>query len=299
VDLRRLEVFASVYANRSFSKAAEEVLLTQPTVSGHIKTLEEELGVKLFDRLGRGVVPTRAADVLFDYAKRILGMVKEARAALEAFSGGLRGELVVGGSTIPGQFVLPAVVGRFRAVHPQVSVVLHISDTGGVVEKVLKGDVELGVVGAALNEPKVAFTPLMDDELVVICPEDHPLNGARITPQELVEHPFVMREPTSGTQMVFFQALEAAGVSVRELEMAARMGSTTALIQAVRSGVGLGVVSRMAVDGQVGCGGIGFVEVQGLRLTRRFYLATLKGRTHSPAAKAFIGMCMAGLDMEE
>ena len=140
MDLRRLQVFTKVYECRSFSRAAEEVLLSQPTVSGHIKSLETELGVNLFDRLGREIIPTRAAEILIDHARQILEMVEQAQRAVDAYLGRLRGELLLGGSTHPGQYVLPEIIGRYRLLHPEVQVILTIGDTGQITEKVLKGE---------------------------------------------------------------------------------------------------------------------------------------------------------------
>ncbi|MBI4799608.1 MAG: LysR family transcriptional regulator, partial [Desulfarculus sp.] len=154
MDLRRLQVFAKVYECRSFSRAADEVLLSQPTVSGHIKSLETELGVRLFDRLGREILPTRGAELLYGHAKAILEMVEEAQRSVDAFLGRLRGELLVGGSTIPGQYVLPEFIGRFRLLHPEVRVTLAIGDTGEICEKVLRGGLEVGLVGAVLDDDR-------------------------------------------------------------------------------------------------------------------------------------------------
>lgn len=125
MDLRQLEVFVQAVRTRNFSKAAESLQLTQPTVSEHTRLLEEELGARLFDRFGRETVPTRAADLLLTYAKRLLALRSEAHQALEQFMGHLTGELAIGASTIPSEYVLPAVIGRFGDRYPKVSVALR------------------------------------------------------------------------------------------------------------------------------------------------------------------------------
>ena len=295
MDLRRLQVFAKVYECRSFSRAAEEVYLSQPTVSGHIKSLEEELGVRLFDRLGREILPTKAAELLFGYAQRILSMVGEAQRSVDAFLGRLRGELVVGGSTIPGQYVLPAFIGRFRLLHPEVKVTLHIGDTRQIVEQVLSGDLEAGVVGASLEEERLAFTPLDADEVVLVAWPGHPY-GDKIKPKDLSQAPLVFREPGSGTGMFVAKALQAAGVELGDLSIVAQMGSTMAVLQAVRAQVGLGFVSRRAVSEDLEAGKVREVTVPGLKLKRQFYLVSRNKRTHSPAAQAFMALCLAGLE---
>src|SRR5258707_5542219 len=126
MDVRRLEIFAKVAELGSFSRAAEALFLTQPTISEHIRALEDELGVQLLDRLGRGATPTRAGELMLGYARRMLALSREARQALDQFQGRLSGQLVVGGSTIPGEYLLPALIGQFKAKYPDISISLLI-----------------------------------------------------------------------------------------------------------------------------------------------------------------------------
>src|SRR3990172_1855834 len=142
MDLRQLDIFVKIVDLKSFSKAAEAVYLTQPTVSGHIQSLEEELGIKILDRLGREVVPTRAGKVLYDYARRLVALRDEARQALDQLTGRMKGEIVLGGSTIPGEYLMPTMIGRFRDKYPEVTVVLKIGDTTDIVNRVLDGECE-------------------------------------------------------------------------------------------------------------------------------------------------------------
>lgn len=295
MDLRRLEVFAKVYQRRSFSRAAEEVLLSQPTVSGHIKSLEDEIGVRLFDRLGREVMPTRAAELLYGYATRVLELVQEAQDAVDAFLGRLRGELTVGGSTIPGQYVLPALIGRFRLLHPEVKVTVEVGDTAEVTGRVLTGELEAGVVGAASEDDRLACTPLMDDVVALTAWPGHPLADHEVEPEELYDTPMVWREPGSGTGMFVSRALKAADVSPDKLQIAAQMGSTMAVMQAVRAKAGVGFVSRRALSDELAAGRLVEISVRGLDLKRSFYLVTRRERTHSPAAGAFLALCMTDL----
>ena len=293
MDLRRLQVFAKVYECRSFSRAAEEVLLSQPTVSGHIKSLEEEIGVQLFDRLGREILPTRAAVLLYDYAARILGLVDEARSAVDAFLGKLRGRLELGGSTIPGHYLLPELMGQFHLVHPDVRITLAIGDTDQVVARVLRGELELGVVGALRPDERLVFTPLMEDKVAVAAWPEHRLLPGPVSLEELVRHPVILREPGSGTRSFVAQVLKDAGLKLEDLKVAAEMGSTLAVLMGVRSRVGLGFISHRALEDDLASGRVVELKVKGLDLTRNFYLVTRKGRTHSPEARAFIALCLA------
>jgi DNA-binding transcriptional LysR family regulator len=223
-------------------------------------------------------------------------MVEEAQRAVDAFLGRLKGELLVGGSTIPGQYVLPEFIGRFRLLHPEVSVILSIGDTGEVTERVLRGDLELGVVGAALEEDRLAFSPLMDDQVVLAAWPGHPLAGRRLQPADLLETPVVLREPGSGTRMALARAMKKAGLELKDLTVAAQMGSTMAVLQAVRARVGVGILSRLALGDELAAGRVIELDLPGLDLKRQFYLVTRRRRTHSPAAQAFMALCLADLD---
>lgn len=289
MDLRQLEVFVGVYDLRSFSRAASALRLTQSTVSEHVRLLEDEVGTRLFDRLGRETVPTRAGELLYGYARRMLDLRTEARQALDQFLGQVTGTLTVGASTIPGEYVLPPVIGRFRARHPRVSITLHISDSRGIVQAVVDGQVDLGVVGADPGNRTLEARALMPDELVVIVPPGHPWAGrAEATLEELRREPLVVREPGSGSRQALERALEDAGSSLGEMNVIAEMGSTGAIKQAVKAGVGLSIMSRRAVEDECRLGLLGGVRLRELTVTRQFYVVTHAGRSRSPLCRAFL-----------
>ena len=297
MDLRQLEIFAKVAEMGSFSRAAEALHLTQPTVSEHIRALEDELGVRLLDRLGRGTATTRAGQLLLSYASRILALSREARQALEGYQGRMRGELIVGGSTIPGEYLLPSVIGRFREKFPEVSTTLVIGDSQSVVDWVADGRVELGVVGARLPQRGLEFHDLSPDEEVVVIPVGHPWQGrAQVTLEELAREPLLIRERGSGTRAAFESALERAGVDLGSLRVAGEMGSNQAIKQAVKAGMGVTVLSRIAVEEESRQGVLGFLRVQGLAVTRGFYVVTHRERSRSPVAEAFRLVLEGGSD---
>jgi DNA-binding transcriptional LysR family regulator len=288
MDLRQLEIFAKVAGLRSFSRAAEALHLTQPTVSEHIRTLEDELGVRLLDRLGRGTGTTRAGLLLLSYATRILALSREAREALEGFQGRMRGELVVGASTIPGEYILPVLLGRFREKFPEVSTTLVIGDSQAVVDWVVEGRVEVGVVGARLPRRGLEFRELMPDEEVVVVPAGHPWQGrAEISLDELAGAPLLIRERGSGTRAALEKALERAGIDLGALRIVGEIGSSQAIKQAVKAGMGITIISRIAVEEDCRQGLIAFLRVRDLAVTRAFHLLTHQERSRSPVAEAF------------
>jgi DNA-binding transcriptional LysR family regulator len=289
MDLRRLEIFAKVAELGSFSRAAEALFLTQPTISEHVRALEDELGVQLLDRLGRGATPTRAGQLLLGYARRMLTLSREAHQALERFQGRMSGELVVGGSTIPGEYVLPALVGQFKAKYPDISISLLIGSTRQVSDWREEGRVEVGVVGARPAARTLAARELMADELVVVVAATHPwARRGTITLADLQAEPMVVRERGSGSRDAVEHALHEAGIAPATLRVVGEMGSTQAVKQAVRAGVGIALISRRAVEDECRAGLLACVKVKDLRVARAFYLVTHRDRTRSPLAQAFV-----------
>lgn len=289
MDLRQLEVFAGVYELRSFSRTASALRLTQSTVSEHVRLLEEELGTRLFDRLSRETVPTRAGELLYGYAKQMLSLRSEARQALDQFLGQVTGTLLVGASTIPGEYVLPPIIGRFRERHPRVSITLQISDSRGIVQSVLDGQVDVGVVGADPSGRGLEVKPLMPDELVVVVPAGHAWEGrAAATLDELRSESLIVREPGSGSRQTLEDALEAAGRSLLDMHVVAEMGSTSAIKQAVKARVGVSVMSSRAVEDECRLKLLACVKLQDVPVTRHFYVVTHASRSRSPLCRAFL-----------
>jgi len=291
MDLHRLAVFVKVYELKSLSRSAEAVYLSQPTVSGHLKGLEQELGVHLFDRLSRGVAPTAAADLLYDYARRLLALRDEALAAVTGLSGQVRGRLLVGGSTIPGQYLLPVHLAELRRRYPELEVSLAVAGTQSIGQQVEAGQLELGVIGARLDSPRLNYAPCFEDELVLALEAGHAWAGrGEIGVRELRNLPFLLREAASGTRMVTARALEGLGLKLSELKIVAELGSTEAVRQAIRSGLGASILSRLAVEEDLKSGRLVQLAVKGLSLKRDFYLVTRTGRSLSPGGQALFNL---------
>lgn len=288
MDIRRLEAFAKVYEHKSFSKAAAELFLSQPTISTHVAGLESDLGVVLFDRMGRQVLPTQAADVLYVYAGKIFENLEGARAEVAALQDRIAGVLVLGGSTIPAHYLLPGLLAGFRQNHPDVTIELRVGDTREIVEMVAAGDLICGMVGAEMERPDLEFVPLFEDSLVVIAAPGFVDCDAEISAGELGAHPWVMREPGSGTRRALEAALTAAGLDIRELKTAAGVESTQAVIQFVRAGLGISAVSRLAASEHVESGRLVEIPVKGLAMERWFYLVYHRRRHFFPAVRSFM-----------
>ncbi|HWR21075.1 MAG TPA: selenium metabolism-associated LysR family transcriptional regulator [Verrucomicrobiae bacterium] len=289
MDLHTLELFCRIVESGSFSKAANAFYLTQPTVSGHIKKLEEEVGVRLLDRLGHRTTPTKAGDLLYHYAKRILALRQETQQALDELRGGLKGELILGASSVPGGYLLPPLIGRFRAQYPDISVVLKVSDSKEIIEAVITGAYEVGAVGAQFDDGRIEYQKFAEDEMVLVVPPTHPWASRRsVRVKELPSQPFLIRERGSGTRKILEQALEQHHLSMGAFKVIGEMGSNEAIRQAVKTGGGIAIISKLAVASDLKCGELTAIPVAGLKLTRPFYLVTHRHRSRSPICNAFL-----------
>ncbi len=270
IDLRKLEIFLKVYETRSFSKASKSLYLTQPTITLHIKDLEESLGVKLLDRNTRKVVPSKAGKVVYEYGKEIVKLLKEMEKELEVFRDEKRGVIEIGGSTIPGQYILPRIIKKFTEKNPQISIFLKVGDSKEIVEKVIKGDFDLGMVGAVFKNKELVYVPCYEDEIVLIAPSDFPKE--KINLEELYHISLIRREEGSGTWKNVMDTLQSRGLDILKLKIIGEMGSTEAVKEAVKSGLGCGFVSSLAIELEKELGLLKVVKIENVSIKRKFYL---------------------------
>lgn len=289
MDIHRLEVFCRVLELKSFTKAGEAVFLTQPTVSEHIRALEEELGEKLVDRLGREVLPTPAGKILYQYARDLIRIRNSAVQAIKKFKGDLSGHLLIGGSTIPGTYILPAILGSFKTRYPSILVTLKIGGSGEIVEKLIEGSLEVGLIGVRWDDRRILLEEIFSDELILVVYPEHPwAKRENVAPDELAGEPFILRERGSGTRMVMNQALESHGFAPARLSAVAEMGSTEAVRQGIKARIGISILSSLAVAEDLDRGTLVGVPINGMKLSRSFYLAQRKNRQPSPLCAAFL-----------
>ena len=248
MDLWQLNIFCKVIELKSFSKAGKAIHLSQPTISSHIKDLEAYFDCRLIDRLSKEATPTKAGELLYGYAKRILALRDETETALAEYNGKIRGRLVIGGSTIPGTYLMPQLIGDFKKKYPDVIVSLVIGDTDHIIESILNGSLELGIVGAKAETQKIIQKKLIEDEMRLIEPAGHRWAGEkRVSLKRLFSEPFILRERGSGTLKSLHQSLIGLGYSVESLKVIAELGSTQAICQGIKSGAGVSIISTLAV----------------------------------------------------
>ncbi|MBW2094432.1 MAG: LysR family transcriptional regulator [Deltaproteobacteria bacterium] len=289
-DLRQLEIFRKVVELKSFSRAAERVFLAQASVSERIATLERLVGTKLLNRLGRQVVPTRAGELLYKHAILLLDMKETAALEMEDFLGLKRGEIRVGGSTIPGEYILPRVIGAFHAKYPRISVTITISDTGDIEKRVIEGELDLGVVGSKSSNRILQVRRIWRDDLVLAVSREHPwATKKEVLPEELAGQSFILRERGSGTLQTTKEYLEKmipGGTDA--LHVVARFGSSTAVKEGIKAGVGVSIISSRAVKTELDMGLLKAIKIKDHPMSRSFYLIRDKRRIASPPCQAML-----------
>ena len=289
-SFRELEIFSKVVELESFSKAAEAVYLVQASVSERIASLEKKIGTRLLDRLGRKVVPTAAGELLYKHAILFLEMKETAQLEIERFMGLEQGNISMGGSTIPGEYILPDLIGRFNQQHPHLAVKLSIADSSEIENRVLEGQLEMGVIGTKSQHANLLCRQLWQDELVLAVPVRHPWARRKaVSLQELWEAPFILRENGSGTLKILDACLRKSGKDgTRTFNVSARFGSSTAVKEGIKAGLGLSILSARAIETEVQAGLLKALKVKGLPMSRAFFLIRNKMRIASPSCQAML-----------
>jgi len=286
-ELRQLEIFKRVVELRSYSKAAESVRLAQASVSERIATLERMVGTKLLDRIGREVVPTKAGALLYRRAVKHLELKNQTCLELEEFLGIRRGSVEIGGSTIPAEYILPGMIKRFRESYPDVFVRLRIGDSDEISRLVSEGTLEFGVVGSRGRTRGLVYEEIWKDELVLVVHPSHPWSRRRsVSLKELCREPFIQRESGSGTRQMLERCLRnESSPGLETFHVVAQLGSSTAVKEGIRNGLGVSILSRRAVEGDARACGLKIVPLKSLKLHRSFYLIRDRRRTQSPLCR--------------
>lgn len=288
MELDHLRAFLAVVRHRHFTHAAEELYLTQPAVSQQVKALEASVGAKLLDRVGRRIELTEAGKVFEQQARAILAQVELAREAVQALTGLERGLVRIGASTTPGIYLLPCVIGEFRARYPGVGVTLELANTLHVEQMILDNAIDLGFVGAHLATREVARTPFLEDELVACVGALDPLaKRGRASRRELAGREFVVREKGSATRRLTEEWFRRHRL---ELRTGLELASPEAVKRAVAAGLGATVTSRFSIGWEARHGLLVPLRVPGLPIRRQLSLIRRKDKTPSQAMEAFLAL---------
>ncbi len=292
LTLHQLRTFRAVAEQLSFSAAALELSISQPSVSYQVKELETVLGLPLIDRLGKRVRLTEAGQVLYEYARRTLALLDEAALVMEQMRGIERGTLRVGASTTVGIYVVPLALGGYKKLHPNLAMSLEIGSRDSLQDRLKQCALDVAVLSLHVADPDLVTTPFMEDELVMVVPAGHPLADRRgLTLRDFAGESFLIREPESGTRLAVELAARHAGV---DLKVGMELGSNGAIKHAVEAGLGVAVLSSRAVELERRGGGLVVVDIEGFPIRRPWSIVHLR-RRHLPSAVAqFIDYLRAG-----
>ncbi|MDH7576510.1 MAG: selenium metabolism-associated LysR family transcriptional regulator [Bacillota bacterium] len=284
-----LHTFNIIVEKKSLTKAARALHLTQPAVSKQLRGLELYYGTPLFHRTTREVELTEAGKIVYEHSRRVMEMIQKSREEVQVLTSTVRGELLLGASTIPGEYILPGIIGPFQQCYPEVKVRLEIGDSREVASKVLEGEFELGVTGIFFKNPTLRQELFFEDELVVIVPCKHRFAGREnIGLEEVLEEPMVARESGSGTRTVVEGKFAALGISPAALKIKMEMGSNEAVLNAVAAGHGISLISLLAARPRAQAGKIFYLRIADLPLKRPLYFITRKNRESSVLLKTFL-----------
>lgn len=289
MDFRQIEAFVNVVKYKSFSKAADASFLTQPTISTHVSTLEKELGVQLINRQGKEALPTRQGKILFKYSINLLNTREKAVFSLQSFSNEIDGVLEIQASSVPGEYMVPSLMAKFKQKYPLVKFYLEQSDSSRVEDNLLEQKGEIGFIGYR-GTSNLFYEKLISDPMVLITPRSkkfEALAGEEIRIRDFINEPFVWREQGSATRKEFEDKIAAMGYNPKQMNVVARLNSMEAIKQAVSDGLGISIISRIAVECNLDCRKFLTFEIKDVNLDRDFYLAWNKSAALSPTAETF------------
>jgi len=291
LDIRQLEVFVSVCRSGSFSKAAKELYLTQPTVSSHIVQLEKELGTHLFERRGRNTVPTEAGERLYPYALGVLDLMQKTRESFSAYTNEYKGTIQIVASQTPGNYLLPRLLKTFQEQFPEIRMDLSILNSEVVIEKLLNYEADIGFVGSEYDNDQLELIPFEEDHLVVIASQQSPLKnktnaGGEIRIEDILGFPFVLRKRGSATLKTFEKTLVAhGGRELGSMNIVMEVDSIEGVKNFVKEDLGVSVLSHHCISDQDEL--LSF-NIEGMELKRQFYSVHHKNRVMSPSCQALL-----------
>lgn len=290
MELRQLETFIEVVKLKSFSKASESLYITQPTVSNHIQNLERELDTVLINRYGKNLSLTHAGNLFYKYAVNIINSCEMAKYDLAAYKGKIQGHLHIYSSSVPIRNVLPKLVDGFLSKYPEVSFSLIEEDSRNLINTIIRGDADFGIVGAKYDSKHIEYSELMEDRLLVIVPKslNYGLeNYSYIHPKILQEEKILLREEGSGTRKLIENTLEENGIDLDTLDVIGYIDDTESIKELVSLGLGIGFVSEKSIGKNLPMEDYNAYYVEGIDFSRKFYFASHKHRQLSPLSETF------------
>jgi DNA-binding transcriptional LysR family regulator len=288
-----LRTFLAVWRHRNYTRAAEEVFLTQPAVSRQVRQLEEELGVRLFEQIGKSLHLTDAGETLAVEAEKLLGAMERTAEAVRSHRSAERGSMRIGASTTPGFYLLPDLLGRFHRRYPKVALHYTVENSLRIEQKIVRNEIDLGFVGAHLSSEDLELKPLMEDEIVCFtAPSHHLAKVHHIAPSSLEEEMWIIREKGSATRRLFEHWLSSRKATIRKAIELTCPETCKAL---VRAGIGLSFMSIHGLRSEFRAKRLVRVPVTGMSLKRPIFLARHSEKRNSPVMETFLQIVESAL----
>jgi DNA-binding transcriptional LysR family regulator len=293
LTLRQLKVFEAVARHLNYTRAAEELFLTQPAVSMQVKQLEESLGLSLFEQLGKRIHLTEAGQEVLGYARVVTQQLDELESVLNRIKGLSGGRLRISVATTANYFI-PTLLGTFSRRYPDVTVSLDVTNRETLLRQLGENTVDLVIMGQPPAEADVEAEPFMDNPLVIVAPTGHPLASQKKIPlTRLQDEVFLVREPGSGTRIAMERFFNERGM---KLKTGMEVGSNEAIKQSVQAGLGLGLLSRATIEQELALKRLVELDVADFPIMRHWFIVHRKGKRLSAAAEAFRQFVLAETD---
>ncbi len=290
MDFKQLEAFISVAKLRSFSKAANAIYLSQPTISSHISSLERDLNIQLFDRTSKEVNLTPAGESFLQYANDIINTRNHAVTELSNFNNNISGKLNISASTTPCNSILPTLINKFNELHSNVKFNVKEQGSVGIIKDIIDLNCEIGLVGTSIENAKIKSFKIMEDELVIVSSPKLNLPD-KVTIDELLKYNFIIREKESATRQTLELSLAHSNVDLNKIKVLCEVNTLDAQLKFVKLGMGISIMSRGLCEEYFHSGLLKSTSLEDIALKRSIYLVVSSKRTLSPIGSAFFNMC--------
>ncbi len=285
LNLDQLATFQVAAKHCSFVRAAQELHVSQPAISAHIRNLEKTLGIKLFDQIGRKMFLTRAGEELYLYSRQIFSVMEETLEVMATLRSPHSGPLNVGADTTVGTYIIPKLLGKFHQIYPEVEILLKVLNHDPLVDELISKRIDMAVMARVPTRIPVFSEPLAQNELVLVAAPTHRLAGIAHVPfAELAREHFLLREPSSGTRAALEMAFHEAGYP---LQTSMQVGNNSAIKRGAAAGLGIALLSRVALDLELQTNRLVILDVEGFPIIRQWHLVHLQDKNLSATAKVF------------
>ncbi len=285
MNFKELQSFVAISKYKNFSKAAQALYLTQPTISHHIQTLEDELSTTILIRTSKSVSLTKAGQLLLIHAQKILNEKEQIHFMFDHYNGDISGELEIASSTIPSQYFLPEVVKNFSELHPKMKFKIEKLDSAAVHKRLELSTIDFGIVGAKSNADFFVYEQILSDEIVLCC--DYNLNVSEITIEDIKKIPLILREEGSGTKKMLMKALNEHQIEQQHLQVFATIDDINTIKACIIGSNKYAFTSKIAIQRDIDLKTLKIVSVKDLTILRDFFFVYNKKHILTPLSKTF------------